>query len=361
MTNDVYDQLAKVLDTLPNGFPRTDSGVEIKLLKRIFTPAQAELFGRLRLTFETVEEIAARTGMPVEGLKGALMDMARRGQLFTIKPGGVRYFRMLPWVFGIYEFQLDSMDREFAELNEAYWPHLAKQFFSETPQLMQTLAVEETVPSHQEALPYEKVSAIIEKGHSFMVNECICKKEQGLLGKPCDRPVHVCLGIALEPGVFDKTPSARILTKEEAYELLKMTEDAGLVHLTGNVQTGHYYICNCCKCCCGVLRAVNEFGVPASRAVNSHHYAEIDGDLCSGCGICADSRCQVGAVVEEGDAYRVVRERCIGCGLCVTACPMEAVRLVHRDPAEIETPPLAEDTWFEERGRRRGVDFSTYR
>ncbi|PKN34079.1 MAG: 4Fe-4S ferredoxin [Deltaproteobacteria bacterium HGW-Deltaproteobacteria-19] len=361
MTNDVYAQLAKVLDTLPNGFPRTDSGVEIKLLKRIFTPAQAELFGRLRLTFETVEEIAARNGMPVEGLKGALMGMAVRGQVFTIKPGGVRRFRMLPWVFGIYEFQLDSMDREFAELNEEYWPYLSKQFFSDTPQLMQTLSVEETVPSHQEALPYEKVSAIIEKGRSFMVNECICKKEQGLLGKPCDRPVHVCLGISLEPGVFEKTPSARILTKEEACALLKMTEDAGLVHLTGNVQTGHYYICNCCKCCCGVLRSINEFGVPASRAVNSHHYAVIDADLCTGCGICTDSRCQVGAVVEEGDAYRVVRERCIGCGLCVTACPMEAIRLVRKEREEIDVPPLAEDTWFDERGRRRGVDFSTYK
>lgn len=361
MTDDVYAQLAKVLDTLPNGFPRTDSGVEIRLLKRIFTPAQAELFGRLRLTFETVEEIAARTGMPLEGLKPALMDMASRGQIFTIKPGGIRYFRMLPWVFGIYEFQLDSMDSEFAELNEAYWPYLTKQFFSETPQLMQTLAVEETVPSPQEALPYEKVSAIIEKGCSFMVNECICKKEKGLLGAPCDRPLHVCMGIALVPGAFDKTPSSRTLTKEEAYALLKMTEDAGLVHLISNVQHGHYFICNCCKCCCGVLRAINQFGVPASQVVNSHYYAEIDGDLCTGCGICADSRCQVGAIVEDGDIYRVLREGCIGCGLCVTACPAEAVRLVRKDPDEIEAPPLIEEAWFDERGRRRGVDFSAYR
>src|SRR4030067_1807320 len=118
MNEDVYARLAKVLDTLPNGFPSTESGVEIKLLKKIFTPEQAELFCNLRLTFETVEEIAQRTGRPLEGLKERLISMAKSGQLFMIKLGRTRYFKMLPWVFGIYEFQLGRLDRELAELNE---------------------------------------------------------------------------------------------------------------------------------------------------------------------------------------------------------------------------------------------------
>ena len=97
------------------------------------------------------------------------------------------------------------------------------------PQLMQTLAVEETIPLHQEALPYEKVSTIIDNGQSFLVNECICKKERGLLDKPCDRPVHVCMAIAPIPGVFDKSPLGRIISKEEAYAILNQAEEAGLV------------------------------------------------------------------------------------------------------------------------------------
>lgn len=361
MTDDAYARLAKVLDTLPNGFPATDSGVEIKLLKRVFTPEQADLFGRLRLTFETAEEIAARTGLPAEGLAERLIEMARRGQVWMIRLGETPFFRMLPWVFGIYEFQLDRLDREFAELSEAYRPVYARRFFSETPALMQTLPVEETVPSRQEALPYEKVSAIVEQGQSFLVNECICKKEMKILGEPCDRPVHVCLAIAPMPGVFDKSPSGRKLTKEEAYALLRETEEAGLVHLTGNVQFGHYYICNCCKCCCGVLRSINEFGVPAATVINSHFRAEIDPDLCTGCGVCAEERCQVGAVAEDGDTYRVLPDRCIGCGLCVGTCPTGALSLVRKDPGEIEPPPLIEEAWFEERGRRRGVDFSDFK
>ena len=44
MHEEVYHKLAKVLDTLPNGFPATESGIEIRLLKKIFTPEQADLF-----------------------------------------------------------------------------------------------------------------------------------------------------------------------------------------------------------------------------------------------------------------------------------------------------------------------------
>jgi electron transport complex protein RnfB len=361
MPENVYKRLAKVLDTLPNGFPATESGVEIKLLKRIFTPEEAELFCDMRLTFESVEEVSKRTGRPLSGLEDRLVAMADRGQLFMISLGPTRFFRMLPWVFGIYEFQLGRMDKEFAELAEAYQPVFGRQFFAIKPQLMQTLAVEETISSCQEALPYELVSAIIENGQSFLVNDCICKVEQGLLGNPCKKPVQVCLAVAPVPGVFDDSPRGRVLSREEAYALLKETEEAGLVHLTGNVQVGQIFICNCCGCCCGVLRAINELGIPASQVINSHYYAMIDPELCIGCGVCAEERCQVKAIEEEGDVCRVVPERCIGCGLCLGTCPVGAIKLIHKDQKDIAMPPFTEDDWFVERGRLRGVDFSAYR
>jgi len=360
MQDDIYNKLARVLDTLPNGFPATETGVEIRLLKKIFTPEQAELFCAMRLTFETAAQVAERTGRPLEGLEERLKAMGDAGQLFAIDLGGTWFFRMLPWVFGIYEFQLGRMDEEMAALHDAYGPVYNRQFCATTPQLMQVLPVEEEISIQQEALPYQRVSALIEQNLSFVVNDCICKKEKALLGHPCDRPVQVCLAMAPIPGAFEHS-EGRKLTKDEAYALMKQTEELGLVHLTANVQAGHIYICNCCGCCCGVLDAINHLGIPASQVINSHYYAAIDSETCTGCGICANERCQVGAIEEDRDAYRIVQDRCIGCGLCISACPAQAVRLVHKGPERIVTPPFNEDAWFEEKGRARGVDFTPFK
>jgi NAD-dependent dihydropyrimidine dehydrogenase PreA subunit len=127
------------------------------------------------------------------------------------------------------------------------------------------------------------------------------------------------------------------------------------------VQGGNIYICNCCGCCCGVLRSINELGIPASTVINSHYFAVIDPDRCTQCGICADQRCQVKALEQAEDGYKVVPERCIGCGLCVTTCPAEAITLVHKTNDQIAIPPVDEAAWYEERARARGIDFSRHK
>jgi ferredoxin len=266
---------------------------------------------------------------------------------------------MIPWAFGIYEFQLDRMDRELAEICEAYAKVYGDQFFKNQPQLMQVVPVEKEIQATHEALPYEKVSSIIETGKSFHVQDCICKKEQGLLDNPCNRPLEVCLAIAPIEGVFDDRRNGRILSRQEAYALIDKCEEDALVHLTWNVKSGHFFICNCCGCCCGVLRSINEWGI--SNAVNSYYLAEIDPEACAACGTCADERCQVNAIEEGEDAYSVIKEKCIGCGLCVSTCPSEAIQMVRKQPEEIVPPPNDEMDWYEKRGNLRGVDFSKYK
>lgn len=362
MNDEVYRKLAEVLDTLPNGFPATESGVELKLLRKVFSPEDAELFCDLRLSFETAAQIAARTGRSLEGLDERLKSMGQKGQLMAIEFGADRLYKMLPWVFGIYEFQLDRLDREFCELCEEYGEAFGRQFFSVKPALMQVVPVEKELKGQHTALAYEQVSSIIEKSKSFRLLDCICKKEQEMLGHPCDRPSQVCMAFAPIPGFFEKGGwSGRVLSKEEAYQALARAEEAALVHMTWNMQKGHFFICNCCGCCCGVLRSINQMGVPASLAVNSHYYAVIDAAACSACGTCAEERCQVGAIEESDGSYRVTPEKCIGCGLCVSACPEEAIALLRKEEKEIEVPPADEAEWFEVRGRNRGKDFSRFK
>ncbi len=360
MGDEIYNKLAEVLDTLPNGFPRTQSGVEIKLLKKMFEPDEAELFCELKLNFENVEQISKRTGRPLGVLEKKLDAMWRRGLVFGVNLGGTHIYKLLPWVFGLYEFQIDRMDREFVELCEEYMPHFGSQFFQHGPALMRTIPIEEKLTDSQEALPYDRVSAIIENGRDFAVNDCICKKERRLLGKGCDKPLEVCLAVAPVPGVFDDHPWGRQITKEEAYAVLQKAEEAGLVHLSRNVVNGQDFICNCCGCCCGVLRPINEWHIDPSLMIKSNYFARINADECTGCGVCAEERCQIQAVVEDGDVFRILEERCIGCGLCVTTCPTGAITLIAKEPAAREMPPADEDQWFEIRGKSRGVDYSQY-
>jgi electron transport complex protein RnfB len=359
VSDEIYHKLAKVLDTLPNGFPSTPDGLEIKVLKKIFTPDEADLFCDLKLRLETAEQIARRTGRPLDGLEAKLTSMCERGEVLGIDFSGAKLFAMLPWAVGIYEFQINRMDREFCELCEQYMMYFGTQLVAAEPRIMQTLPIEEYIPAQHQALPYEQVSAIVEKGASFRVNECICKKERGLMGTPCKKPHEVCLAITPVAGAEVLLDWGRVISKEEAYQMLRHAEEAGLVHLTSNVKSGHTFICNCCGCCCGVLRPMNEFGL--TNVVNSSFYALIDEEECNNCGICLAERCQVKAIEEIDDTYRVIKERCIGCGLCVTECPTDAIRLVRKPQEEIIVPPPDAATWNEERARARGSDYSAYK
>lgn len=359
MSNEIYQKLAKVLDTLPNGFPATPDGLEIKLLKKIFLPDEAELFCDLKLKLETAEQIAERTGRALEGLEAKLSSMAQRGEIMGVSFGSTKLFAMVPWAVGIYEYQINRMDREFCEMVEEYAVYFGPQLLGAQPRIMQTVPIQEGIPAKHQALPYEQVSSIVENGAAFRVNECICKKERGILGNVCKKPHEVCLAITPVAGAEIILDWGRAITKEEAYQILRQAEEAGLVHLTSNVATGHAFICNCCGCCCGVLRPMNEYDL--TGVVNSHFYADIREDDCNNCGICLEERCQVKAIQETDTTYRVIKERCIGCGLCVTTCPTDAITLVHKPQEEIVVPPANAAAWNDERARLRATDYSAYK
>jgi ferredoxin len=360
MSSDIYRKLAKVLDALPSGFPSTPSGIEIKLLEKIFTPEEADLFCDLKLSYETPVQIAERSGRPLEGLDELLTRMWRqKGQIEGAEHGPTRVFRMLPWMVGIFEMQVDRMDEDLARLSNEYYMHFGQQFFAQGPQALRTIPIEQDVTPTQQSLSYQRVSGIIEGGQSFAVNDCVCRKEERLLGGGCSYPLEVCLGIDPQAGLFERQPWGRVISKQEAYAVLDRAEAAGLVHLTSNVEKGHSFICNCCGCCCMTLKGINKLGM--SDVVNSDFYSQIDADLCDSCGDCADSVCQVGAISEREEAYRIDRRLCIGCGVCLGRCDRLAIELKCKSGTERVAPPEDDDAWLEERGRLRGVDFNSYK
>ena len=107
--DNAYKQLAERLNALPNGFPPTDDGRELKLLAKLFTPEEAGLAAQLSSSLESAEEIAARTGRDASGVRDQLKGMSRRGLITAGKVEGGLGFRLMPFVVGIYEEQVGTM------------------------------------------------------------------------------------------------------------------------------------------------------------------------------------------------------------------------------------------------------------
>jgi len=98
---DVYEKLAKKLDELPQGFPSTDTGVELKILRMIFSPEEAEMALLMTPAPETAEQVAARISQPAEETRAMLDQMAKKGQIASLKTGGHQVSRFLAFVIGI--------------------------------------------------------------------------------------------------------------------------------------------------------------------------------------------------------------------------------------------------------------------
>jgi len=349
MSDLVYQQLAEALDGLPNGFPRTASRVEIAILKKIFSPEEASLAGRLSGEIESADEIAGRLGMPVGAVRQQLFEMVRRGLAWLEKRSGEACFRLAPFIVGIYEAQVESMDHELAHLVEEYLGQGgAAGIMKPQPALHRVMPAQRSVASEW-ILPYDDVRQVLLSARSFSANDCICRVQQDQLGHRCDFPLSMCLSFS----GADRPPRPDDISREEALSLLERSEEIGLVHTVSNVMQGVGYICNCCGCCCGILRGITDFGVENSVAY-ANYYAVIDPALCAGCGTCIE-RCQVQAILDQDGVSVVVRERCIGCGLCVSGCPDDVPQLLRKPEAETVHPPTDFAAWEHERLHHRGL------
>jgi NAD-dependent dihydropyrimidine dehydrogenase PreA subunit len=346
----VYEQLAAALDQLPNGFPRTRSGVELRILKKIFSHEEASIACQLGRSPEPVGTIAERLGLSAANAEETLLKMVKRGLLWYEKVEGQYSFRLAPFVVGIYEAQLESMDHELAHLVEDYLSNGgAVGIMKPQPALHRVVPAQRAVKSEW-ILPYDDVKAILMNSKSFGLRDCICRVQQEHIGRKCDFPLRTCLFFSS----VESRPHIYTISKEEALSFLDKAEEIGLVHTVSNVMKGIGYVCNCCGCCCGILRGITDWGIEESVAY-ANYYATIDPEVCLGCGTCRD-RCQVRAISEKNGVSIVTREKCIGCGLCVTGCPNGAAKLTRKPDKEMVNPPADFESWEHERLHNRGLN-----
>lgn len=353
MDKDPYKNLAERLDAIPNGFPATDDGIELKILGKLFTPEEAALASNLRLTLETPKELGERIHDDPKELRKTLRDMARRG-LITARPtdGGLGY-GLMPFAVGIYEMQAGSIDAELAQLFEDYYLKVFGHILNMEPQVHRIIPVDESVRVDMEIQPYESASRILSSAKSWGVLDCICRVQKSLIGERCEHPLDVCMVMSDRPGVFNHSNTITPLSLDEAVQTLKRAADAGLVHSVSNTQKEIWYICNCCTCSCGILRGIADLGI-ANVVARSAFVNRVDETLCLACEDCIDY-CQFNALAVE-DYATVDQARCVGCGVCIPICPENALGLVRRPLEETKPIPQTDDEWLMARSVSRGLD-----
>ncbi len=350
--SDVYKRLAEKLNQLPNGFPPTDSGVELRILRKIFAPEEAEMALKIQPMPETAEAMAERLGMPTTELEPMLDNMVKKRQIGSRKMRGRQVYMLFPFALGIYEFQLNRLDRELSDLAEEYFPTLFPFLGKYSPDFFRVIPVNTQIKAEHQVLPYEDVRQMMEEANSFQESDCICRKERALQGAPCKHDPETCLSFSKEEDAFEKYHSGRIITRKEAYEVLRKAEEDGLVHQTYNIHSDHFFICNCCSCCCGVIRGMRDYNAPHMLAT-SNFLAFIDQETCDACGLCAEERCPINAIREDNGTYAVQPEQCIGCGVCTTACPTQSITLLRKPDLEMDHPPANLMAWYSKRAQSR--------
>ncbi len=359
----VYSELSKKLDSLPQGFPSTEDGLELKILSWIFTPEEAAIALKLSFAPEMADAISKRLGKTPQETEAILDKMTENEQIMRFNIAGASAYLLPPYYPGIHDCQAFRKDKTIEQLQQYgmlfldYFPLILAITGASKPSLTKVIPVSTSIEPEHKIERLDDACRMIEEAKSIHLMECVCRKEKAIIGRGCNHMLETCMMLSDQENIFSKWPHGRAISKEEALDVMVKAEKDGLVHVTYNAdERGVTAICACCPCCSIFLSALVKYKAPYI-VTGSRFIAKIDDARCTQCGICAEERCPMGAIVKEGETYRVQPQRCIGCGVCLSTCPAEAISLVARPESEQEPIPANLQEWGEKRAAQRwGTD-----
>jgi thiazolylpeptide-type bacteriocin precursor len=341
---DLYRQLQKHLDKMPVGFPKTKSGIEIKILKRYFTPKEAELALCLDHTEKSAADVEAIYN-GVDNVSEMLENIAQKGVINSRIREGERKYNLIPYVIGMYEMQVKNPDHSIHQETSKYFKEsFGLEYLTTAVPQMRVIPVERSVKIEHRVATYDEIRDIIEKaGDRIGITECICKKGKRQDGTSCKKTdnIEVCFGLRDMFDTYHERGWGRKITKDEAFEILDYAEKKGLVLQPSNEQEPQF-VCACCSCCCGIFATIKMMKRPADF-VASNFYAAVDNEKCNDCDICL-RRCSMDAISKNGKVT-VDLGKCIGCGICVSRCKPGALTLVKKEKDVI--PPMTEEEKYQ--------------
>jgi Fe-S-cluster-containing hydrogenase component 2 len=291
-------------------------------------------------TLEAPAAVAARLDQPADSVAARLDDMAERGLLFRLRKDGTARYGAIPFVHGLFEFQVKHLDRALAEMVEQYFAEGFEQAMQQgADYFLRPIPVHRSIDARHQVAAYDDAAAILKSKPRIVVAECICRKRMAVVDKGCGKPLEACFMFGSMGQYYLDRRMGREVSLEEALAILDQCREAGLVTQPATAQNPAG-MCNCCGDCCGVLAALNKHPRPAELVI-ANHLAQVSAGDCTGCETCLE-RCQVGALSMTADETAVVDPgRCIGCGLCVVSCPVEAITLAAKPQDDRRVPPTS--------------------
>jgi Pyruvate/2-oxoacid:ferredoxin oxidoreductase delta subunit len=344
MEEQVYQELCQKLAKRGGRFPGMDIPEFYNLAKELFTPEEAAVLNAIPKGYHPANTIAADLGKSEQEISAILERMADKGLCVGGEFGGAFFYSVYP-LHNIFDFQFmrgtsSDQDKRLAKLIHAF--KIAVDNAKGPPILnyptTRVIPIDRKIKVGNTVHTYHQVASYIEKYDPVAVSTCYCRQEAKLVDDNdiCKKPFEVCMTFGMAAQFIIDRGIGRKISKEEAKEILKQSEEAGLVHCSLNRQEIDF-LCNCCRCHCVILDIALSQPKPG-LSLNSGFYPTWNPDLCEACETCIDN-CPTSALAMGGENIPIVNfDLCIGCGVCATGCPEGAIDLVERQ--EIPIPPV---------------------
>jgi len=353
-------------------FPITDTLITI--LRHIVPDEEDLAFIKFfrRKTSQTMEQLKESSKLSEKEILRNVEKLAKIGLIFN-QPNrhGLMVYRLMPFVdVGVFEYtfmgKLEDTEenrelaRLFRKLTSDAIGKLKKNYDVMLSFLKDRPAVDRTIPftenkttgaeieiivdetldiPEEKILPVQKVEELVAKFDDIAVGHCFCRHHHDLLGDPCKQTDirENCFTFGKSARFTAEQGFARLISKEEALDIIRRSDEDGLVHKAYHphfdTTKDETSLCICCNCCCGQAGGFN---------VNATNYiAQIDQEVCTGCGTCVEN-CHTGTMQLNDDNIADVGDSCIGCGVCAYYCPEQAISLKENKRIVRFTPPRPE-------------------
>jgi Pyruvate/2-oxoacid:ferredoxin oxidoreductase delta subunit len=350
MTDQIYKGLLEKSAKKGGRYPGMDIPEFYELAGELFTPEEALVATAMPKGFSTAEQLAPTLGKSKEEVAVTLETMTSKGLLLALSMNGTATYSLPPFVPGIFEYQFlrgtkTEKDRKLARLISNY--RKAIDAIQGIPKISfpttRVIPIDKRIEAGNTIHTYDQMSTYVESADPISVATCFCRHEAELIDPDdsCGAPNEVCMSFGIGARFIIEQGMGREVSKQEALEILKRSEEVGLVHCSVNRQDIEF-VCNCCADHCVILEVALAQPKPG-LALNSGFEPKLDPEQCNACEECVDRCPSTALAMSEEDVPQVDLARCFGCGVCATTCPTEAFVLIAKEG--FPEPPVDQEAF----------------